>query len=76
MVTLVIWQILVSFGPFVSQAWLRDHVPPLFRWIVSDGDGGNNEYVQQGEVRWVQKDSHCFFFLVVRDDTYILCCAW
>ena len=37
---------------------------------MSDGDGRNNEYVQQGEVRWVQKDWYCFFLFVVRDDTF------
>ena len=35
---------------------------------MSDGDGGSGDE-WQGDVRWVQKDSHCLFFFVVRDDT-------
>ena len=42
---------------------------------VSDGDGGSGDE-WQGEVRWVQKDSHCLFFFVVRDDTYNQILFW
>ena len=40
---------------------------------MSDGDERNNEYVQQGEVRWVQKDctasscSLCVMTLLISD---------
>ena len=61
----MIWQILVSFGPFVSQAWLGDHVLSFFIPVDRVWWRWKEQWVcEGGEVRRVQKDSHCFLCLL------------